>query len=240
MKLHRFIGNFDTGKANLKVQDKELVNQIRNVLRLEKGEEVILGDGNLNEAKVRITEIGRDFVGFEILERWQNQNEPEQSVVLYCSVLKKENFELVAQKATEAGVKEIVPVVAGRTVKLNIRQDRLEKIIKEAAEQSGRGVVPILREPINFQGATDLAKTNSLNLFLDISGESFNDQERLIISNEGRIGIWIGSEGGWTEKELDLAQRSNFKIINIGKLTLRAETAAIVATYMVVHNCYCR
>ncbi len=229
MRLHRFIGNFDIAKSNLKIHDDELLNQIRNVLRLGSGQEVILADGKLSEAKAKISEMGKDFIVFEVLERWQNQNESERDVVLYCAILKRENFELVVQKATEAGIKEIVPVITERTVKLNIRQDRLEKIIKEAAEQSGRGIMPILHAALDLQQAIDNGGKN-MNLFLDSSGESFNDSQRL--NNEGQIGVWIGPEGGWTEKELSLARESKFKIINLGKLTLRAETAAIIGTYL--------
>lgn len=74
----------------------------------------------------------------------------QREVILYCAILKHENFELVVQKATEAGIKEIAPIITTRTIKLDIRKDRLEKIIKEAAEQSGRGVVPVWNWPLNL------------------------------------------------------------------------------------------
>ena len=86
---------------------------------------------------------------------------------------KKENFELVVQKAVEIGVKEIIPIITKRTVKLNLKYDRLEKIIKEAAEQSGRGILPILRKAMDFKKAIEEAEQNNINLFFDISGKKF-------------------------------------------------------------------
>lgn len=238
MRLNRFILNSNLKSGILKLNDEDLLNQIRNVLKLRVGEKIILSDGSGKEATADIKAYGNDFVEVEAGEPVFNDNESEAYAVLYCSILKRENFELVVQKATEAGIKEIVPIITGRTVKLNVRQDRLAKIIKEASEQSGRGVVPVLREPVDFEESVKAAGENTLNMFFDGSGESFGSPERL--NNEGRIGIWIGPEGGWTDKEIELARESGFKIINLGKLTLRAETAAIVASYLIVHNFTCR
>ena len=239
MKTHRFIVSFELKSGILELKDPELVNQVRNVLKLKAGEKIILSDGSGHEAIADVKGYGKDFMEVEAGEIVFNDNEPDINAVLYCAILKRENFELVVQKATEIGIKEIVPIITERTIKLNIRQDRLVKIIKEASEQSGRGKVPILHEPVNFAESVGKAgEENILNIFFDRSGESFSGLERP--DNVGRIGIWIGPEGGWTDKEIGLAQKARFKTINLGKLTLRAETAAITASYVVVHNFTCR
>lgn len=238
MRLHRFIGDFDLNKSPLKIKDSELVNQIRNVLRLEKGAEFILSDGDLNEARVIILEMTKDTVEVDISEKLKNENEPEQNVALYCSILKKENFELVVQKATEIGVREIIPVISSRTIKLDVRLDRLKKIINEAGEQSGRGILPNLREPIKFEDAIKEAySSDKLNILFDKSGESLTTLNRQ--NNKGRIGIWIGPEGGWTDQEIESAKSAGFKILNLGKLTLRAETAAITSSFIIVNKFSC-
>jgi 16S rRNA (uracil1498-N3)-methyltransferase len=148
-------------------------------------------------------------------------------VILYCSIIKRENFELMAQKATEVGVKEIVPLLSSRTIKLNIKSERVEKIIKEASEQSGRGKVPELHPPMTFKDALEHAKSNDLNLFFDPSGKIFSP-----LTQEKKIGVFIGPEGGWDEDEIGLARAQNFQIVSLGKLVLRAETAAIVASFL--------
>lgn len=236
MKTHRFIGNFELKTGNLKVYDEEVLYQLKNVLKLRAGEKIILCDGKMNEGMAEIKEYGKNFVAVEILETNFNKNESERKVILYCAILKRENFELVVQKATEVGVKEIVPIITDRTIKLDIRQDRLKKIIKEAAEQSGRGVAPVLHDPIDFEKSITRQARNNANFFLDKSGQIF----RLARSKDGlarstsRTGIFVGPEGGWTSRELETAKTSGFEVISLGNTTLRAETAAIIGSYLAI------
>ena len=245
MRLHRFIGNFDLSKEEVSVNDTDFINQAKNVLRLKHGDKLILCDGNLNEAIAEISNLNKEFVELKILETYKNQNEPaspaggpERNIVLYCPILKKENFEWAVQKAVEVGVKEITPIITARTVKLGLNKDRLEKIIKEAAEQSGRGILPRLNEAMDFDRAVDLAKnSNDLNLFFNIDGK--NVQHSMSnISNIPKIGVFLGPEGGWDEEEIKKAQSSNgFTIVGLGKTILRAETAAVIASYQTVNLC---
>ena len=233
MKVHRFlIKNCNLSTRLLRFYDHEVVNQIKNVLKLRVGEELMVGDGNENEARVRILEIKKDFVEGEVLEVFKNTNELDAAVVLYCSLLKRENFEWVVQKATEVGVSEIVPVIAKRTIKLGLNIGRLEKIAKEAAEQSARGRVPVLHEALLLRDALQDAHLNMVNLFFDKSGKSSDDGTYL---QGERIGVFIGPEGGWDESEIELAKEKKCRIVSLSPLTLRAETAAVVASYLAGH-----
>ncbi len=223
------ITHFDGHEKNIRMYEKEVVNQMRNVLKLKEGEKVILADGKLNEMLGSIGILGKDFIEVKVEKFYKNENEVWANVVLYCSVLKKENFELVVQKATEVGVKEIMPIISKRTVKLHFKKSRLEKIIKEAAEQSGRGMIPILHDAADFNTAIKRAGVNDVNLFFDARGKNVKD---FLHKGKQRIGIFIGPEGGFDEEELRLAAENGFKIVSLGKLTLRGETAAIVASYL--------
>ncbi len=232
MKLHRFFGHFDFRKEKIFIDDKDVVNQWRNVLCFEVGSEIILCDGKLNEALGRIVSFSRNSATVEILGVSKNENESEGEVVLYCSILKGEHFEFVAEKATELGVKKIVPIVCERTVKKNIHRERLEKIIKEAAEQSGRGIIPeLVGEPLSFMIAARQAAAHDVNFFFHSDGK---DIESFAGKSFRTAGVFIGPEGGWKESEIELAKKSGFHIATLGKLTLRAETAAIVAVYSVL------
>ena len=151
---------------------KKIVGQISRVLRLKIGEQIILSDGELNEKLVEIKEISKNFIEGIVLKSYKNENEAEVYGILYCAILKRENFELVVQKAIEIGISEIVPIITERTVKLNLNYERLEKIIKEDSEQSGRGRLPVLKKDMKFKEAIESAKKNNLNLFLDSSGAS--------------------------------------------------------------------
>jgi len=231
MKIHRFIGNFDFSKPTIVFRDGELLNQIKNVLRLSIYEQVILSSGDGQEVSATIESLNKDEVSFKIIEKKENLAESDNFVTLYCSILKRENFELIVQKATECGVKMIVPIISDRTIKTGLKIDRLEKIIKEASEQSGRGILPKLSETVSFSEALSLSKNNDINLFFDISGEKLTKENM-----NNKVGIFIGPEGGWTEGEISLAKENECRIVTLGPLTLRGETAAIIATYLAVNS----
>ena len=228
MRFNKFFGSFDFNAPVLKSSEADLINQLKNVLRLKNGDEIILCDGKLNEAFCAIESIGRNEAIFKLIKVDQNKKEFSNDVILYCSVLKRENFELVIQKAVELGAKEIVPIIAKRTVKLGLREDRAQKIIKEAAEQSGRGILPIVRQEMPFEDAVSEAENNDLNLFFELDKKSIVSSG-LDFSKYKKIGIFIGPEGGWDESELKIVRGSKFKVVGLSPFTLRAETAAIAA-----------
>jgi 16S rRNA (uracil1498-N3)-methyltransferase len=238
MRIHRFIGDFDfKDKKFFEISDRDLFHQVKDVLRMRPGHCLILSDGKLNEALIEVLSFKKNSFKVKILEERKNDKEPERDVILYCSILKKQNFELVVQKATEIGIKEITPIVSQRVVKTNLRFDRLNKIIKEAAEQSGRGLLTKLNKILNFQEAVkEASKNNDLNILFDQKGEEIKGEiSRVENKKARRIGVFIGPEGGWSQEEIQLVKDKKFKILSLGKLTFRSETAAIVASYLGVY-----
>lgn len=238
--MHRFIGRFPISDKKFWIGDEELVHQIRDVLKLHIGEKITLIDeegssrsGAGKEAICEIVGFDGDYLGVEVVENIENKNDPEIIVELYLSILKNENFELATQKAVEVGVSKIIPIITDHTVKTGLKLERLKKIIKEASEQSGRALVPEVGEPIDFKNAIKLSKGNDLNIFHDISGEKLSGKT---YGKQRRIGVFVGPEGGWSEKEVSMARVAHFKMISFGKLTYRAETAAIISVYEAVKN----
>ncbi len=232
MKLHRFIGQFDLSTKHLIVEDVELASQLAKVLRLKSGDEVVLCDGKGNEAKAVIRSLRAMSVSFNLGEMESAESEPKRDVALHCSILKRENFELVAQKATEIGARKIVPILSDRTVKQDLKADRLVRIIKEAAEQSGRVRLPVLEAPRSLHDALEDGKGYDERFFFHLGGEPMEEQKM----SGSSAAIYIGPEGGWDESEVALAKESGCSIVSLGSLTLRAETAAIIATYLAVHH----
>ncbi|MBI2577253.1 MAG: 16S rRNA (uracil(1498)-N(3))-methyltransferase [Candidatus Wildermuthbacteria bacterium] len=229
MRLHRFIAaNISLQENSLAISDPEIIHQVKNVLRLKTGECFVICDGNSKEATATIKNITKHEIRADLAEL-RAVFTPAFKTTLYCSILKRENFELVCQKATETGVSAIVPIIAQRTVKTNIKAERLNKIVKEAAEQSGRGEIPVLFPQIYFPEALDNALLHDCNFFFDSSGKPFNAAQQAY----KEAGIWIGPEGGWTESETRDAKSKGFLISSLGTFTLRAETAAIIANYLV-------
>jgi 16S rRNA (uracil1498-N3)-methyltransferase len=229
-KIHRFIDNFDLSQKELQIEG-EIANQIIKVLKLRIGEKVELGNGKDAVAFGEIKEKRKKDIVIKI-ERIIKKKECEKQTTLFCAILKKENFELVVQKTTECGIHKIVPIVTSRTIKNGLNIERLKRIVKEACEQSGRFTLPEINEVISFEKSLDLTKENDTNILFDMSGLPLDDKN----INSKKIGIWIGPEGGWTEEEIKKTRDiSSFAIKSLGTNILRAETAAIISSYLISH-----
>jgi 16S rRNA (uracil1498-N3)-methyltransferase len=233
MRLHRFIGNFDLSKEKIEIKNSENIKQIKNVLRLKKGDFLILCDGKGQEEKVAILEMLENKIVCEKIEKILTP-ELERKVNLYLAILKKENFELAVQKAVEVGASKIIPIITERTVKTGLNIERLKKIILEASEQCGRGIMPTLSPILDFKDALKASEKNDEKIIFHVVSDSENNL--YTPSTISSISIFIGPEGGFTEKEIELAKESGYTVASLGNLTLRGETAAIVATYRAVNG----
>lgn len=244
MKRHRFfIEKFLKNDTTLSAP--ELVHQIARVLKLKAEEEIVLWNGDGNEYVFALEKVSAKDIHGHVVRVEENNHESDVSVALYCAVLKRENFELVVQKATEVGVATIVPMVTDRTIKTAINHDRLKKIIQEAAEQSGRARIPTLCDAMSFSNAVKGVEQAGANLFFDTGIDVISNEARnpdpvsrkrrdpsLKLGMTEKINIFVGPEGGWSDTERLAAQKAGLEFRSLGTLTLRAETAAIVATYL--------
>lgn len=226
-KLHRFITEYKISGDKLEIVNPDIVHQIKNVLKLRAGEICIVARNGI-EYECEIRETGNSIV-FTVREKRMNDKEPKNKVHLYMSILKKENFEIVVQKASEMGITEITPIVNERTVKTNLNTERLEKIGREASELSGRSVVTKINEIQNFKDAIK-KDSNENKILFDISGKNFKHTKQ-----SENISIYVGPEGGFTEDEINTAREHSATIASLGQLTLRGETAGILASYIALN-----
>ncbi len=232
-KLHRFIGDFDLSQTFIRVDDPEIFFQITHVLKFKPGELFVLCNGTTDEAVVVLDEIQKNFCMVQKQEVHENISEPERKVTLYASIIKADHFELLAQKCTEVGLFQIVPVISHRTVKLGLRETRIFKIMQEAAEQSGRARIPNLLEIMSFAEALKHSQGNEKNFFLDIDAKAPHLQtfQNAVFQTAG---IFIGPEGGFEAREQKQALEAGCVLTTLGPLVLRAETAAIISSYLLV------
>lgn len=223
--------------------DPDESRHLRNVLRLRPGEEVFVFDGHGREFRCVISSFERETAVLGVLEETAPAT-PESPLHLTIGIalLKGEKFDFVVQKVTELGVKEIIPV-ATKLADIRLRDDsdafkrvnRWRRIALEAAKQSGRAFVPVVQKPVQFESI----------FTTDISGEKFMFSERDGISLEGtktrcqspvtKAIALVGSEGGWTDEEIDHARATGWQIITLGGRILRAETAAISIVVLLQH-----
>jgi len=204
---------------------------------MKKGDIIILSDGKGDSAEVTIASMSPNkitgIVNKNSFARTVLAKTKTRNVNLYLAILKKENFELAVQKAVECGVSNITPIITERTIKTGLNIPRLEKIILEASEQCGQDIVPTLSPILKFEDAlTDGAKFDEKIIF-HLGGNPYTINQKA-----KSISIFIGPEGGFTDKEITLAKESGYKVASLGPLVLRGETAAIVATYLAVHTLF--
>lgn len=225
-KIHRFIIlNFRIEKGEQTVLDTEIVHQIKDVLKLKVGEKIAVGDGAGKLAEGEIL----DFKNKQILLNISQilvAPKNTRTVHIYCSVLKKDSLEWLVEKAVECGADSIVPLLSKRVVKTDFNRARLEKIIKEAAEQSERFFLPKLSTPVSLEEA--LKNAPGKKIFFDKTGRSLEN----FFVRADCLSVFIGPEGGWNEYELELAEKSGIETISLGENILRAETAAAIAVYL--------
>jgi 16S rRNA (uracil1498-N3)-methyltransferase len=230
MKLHRFLLSDLHFQGNqIIINSKELLNQILNVFRMRAGSQFILFDGSGTEYLVEIVQgenkNSKKEVACEIKEEKTGMKR-NKHLTLCFSMIKKENMELVVNMCTQLGVTNFVPFVSERTVKTGWNSERMQKIMLEAIEQSGFSDVPqISTEPLKLVKLLENFKKEKINLdglcVLDFSGTPLSSIKHLISVDT----IFIGPEGGFTEKEVQLFKKYNIKSISLGENTLRAETA---------------
>ena len=215
----------------IEIKDKDLIHQWKNVLKFKIGEILTLANTTNGEALCSITELSKFEAILSVAEVNTVSKEGEKKVTLYLAILKRENFELVVQKATEVGVHRIVPIITEHTVKTGLKYDRLEKIAQEAAELCGRNSITEIAPALKYTEALIDCKNTDHQIIFDISGEQASSKNLIAKS----ISLFIGPEGGFTEKEIFEAKENNIETASLGSLMLRGETAAIIASFIAVN-----
>lgn len=230
MIMHRFTIHSEIKAGTFEIEDKAVQKQIVSVLRLKKGECIMLGDGRGTEAEAIVTVTQPTLTVDVSIPRLMPK--PARRIALYCAILKKENFEWVVQKATEVGADEIIPLSTGRTVKQGLNIERLRAIAREASEQSGRAYIPQVRESISFDSALAESLAGGITIIARKDGSTLTALSPQIEKTKF-VGLFIGPEGGWDAYEEDAAKVKGALSLFLGNYTLRAETAAVVATYLI-------
>lgn len=236
--MHRFFveQNLEAGKVS--IASPELAHQLRNVLKIRSGTEVALfcADAGVGwDFLFRASKVSKNGVEGTIIGKVKNDREPKFSLTLYQAVLKKDNMDWVLQKGVEVGVVKFVPVLTERAVKMRINMKRAQKIIKEAAEQSGRSLLPLIAPVTDFEAAIALAKAERGLMVLAHEKETVQKLDGLPLSSQN-ISLFVGPEGGFSEEELCKAQAAGCFVVSLSRRTLRAETAAITASYYLLHR----
>ena len=232
MRLHRFYIETPISEDKFDITDRELVHQWKSVFRYNVGSQVILFDGSGKDYISIITSLRNAGATVEVFKKVKAGEKPKIDLWLCVGLIKKDNFELVTQKATELGVCHVIPVLCERSEKKNLNMERLKRIAVESSEQSGRGDIPVIHD---ITTVSELISQNILpkeRIVLNLEGEYLGDtiQSR----NPKEIAVFIGPEGGWSENELKEFAAHDISSVSLGTQVLRAETASIAVVSLLL------
>jgi 16S rRNA (uracil1498-N3)-methyltransferase len=249
---------------------KELAHQFRDVLHLQAGEQVMLLDNSGDEILASVASVNKNAVVVQLLERRPGKSESPIRIILCQGLLKSARFEWILEKGTELGVSVFSPILCRRSMAGledagTSKMQRWQRIITEAAEQSGRARLPALLPIRTLKNALDDIPSGALALmpWEEEHGLTLRDALQNIVHSKGggrvdevwgplrspsspkpllqsdttiTVILFIGPEGGLTIEEVRQAQQHGARIVSLGPRILRAETAALAAVASVMYE----
>ncbi|MFA5114320.1 MAG: 16S rRNA (uracil(1498)-N(3))-methyltransferase [Candidatus Margulisiibacteriota bacterium] len=207
---------------------------VRNVLRLQAGDRLELLDGTGQVHEAEIVSLTKELVTVKIVRSSPSDREPAVKVTLAQALPKGQKMDFVVEKCVELGVNKIIPVVTERTIGKTAKTDRWRKLAKEAAEQSGRAIIPEVSEPTDFTSVLKLKERFGLALLPWELEKNISLRSALQTSKPTSIIVLIGPEGGFSRAEVEQARAAGWQTVTLGKRILRTETAglAVLANIM--------
>jgi 16S rRNA (uracil1498-N3)-methyltransferase len=245
--MHRFFVEPTALAGGAARLEGAVARQIARVLRLRRGERIILLAGDGDEYVVQLDHVSPAAVHGQVREKRLNRAEPSLQVTLYQGLTRHQSMELLLQKGTEVGVAAFVPVrcertIAGREVELATqRLERWRRIVTEAAEQSRRGLVPAVRQPLKLSEALEHARHDGLAIVAWEGEPARSLRSALRAQPSGspaprHLGVFIGPEGGFADREIELARGLGATVVSLGPRILRAETAGPIVAALALYE----
>lgn len=220
---------------------KELAHQVRDVLHLQVGEQIVLLDNSGDEIPATVASVSKSAVDVRLLERRAGKSESNVRIILCQGLLKSARFEWILEKGTELGVSTFAPILCRRSMAGledagTSKIQRWQRIITEAAEQSGRARLPELLPIRPLKDALSNIPPGALALMPWEEERAVLLRDVLKSSSSLTVVLFIGPEGGLTADEVKLARQHGVQIVSLGPRILRAETAALAAVASVMYE----
>ncbi len=214
-------------KDNLKIEDKETVNKLRNVLRLRKNNEIFIFDGKGKEYSYNIVNIKKEYIEAKKLSLVRKESPPRFKLLLAFPLMREQKLDFLLQKSTELGAFGFIPFISKNTVICKVpsqhKYKRWRKIITEATRQSGRVWIPEIGKVKDFLEVLEFP--SKFKFAASVYGGYLKDKDLKDV--EGEIILMVGPEGDFTQDEYALLKDRGFKLVKLSPHILRTETAAI-------------
>ena len=234
MRFHRFYIQTPITEDTFDITDRDLIHQWRSVFRYNVGSQVILFDGSGTDYLCMITSLRNLGATASVIKKTKTADVTQRKNLWLCvALVKKDNFELVVEKATELGVNHIVPIICEHSEKRKIKMDRMQKIAIEASEQSGRSNIPQIHEITTIQDLFQSGVLPQEKIAFHPTGISF--KQYINSTNSASFACFIGPEGGFTRSEIEMAEKSGCIPVSIGHSVLRIETAVVAISAMLLY-----
>ncbi len=228
------------------------LRHIKDVIRKRTGDLISIFDESGYLYLVEIISISKEKIEGQVIKRLRGPQEPRLKVNLYQCIPKFNKMDLVVQKCTEIGVFSIHPIISTRTIvkpkpsTKELKIKRWQKIVQGASEQSRRTVIPKIFEPQDFQEAIKKIKSRydedgffGLILWEEERQNTLKDflrKRRITNTKNPELDIFIGPEGGFTNTEVDIANRSGIRPISMGNRIMRTETAGLISIAIILYE----
>lgn len=243
--MHKFFVNTENIISNRAIIEDEDVKHIYKVLRLEEGDKVNINNCSGVEYLGEIVDITKTKVEVELIEKLEVNNEAPIDVYLFQGFPKPVKMDLIAQKCTELGVKEITPVITervssslGEINKDKKKVERWNRIAFEACKQSKRTLIPKVNDIISFEELLNTLKDMDLIVVPYENAENYGIKS--VINNLKRevksVAVVIGPEGGFEESEIDSLKKLGADIVTLGPRILRTETAGFTCISLLMYE----
>lgn len=242
--MNRFFGKSENIFSEYIIIDGADVNHIKNVLRMKTGEEVMVSGGNNTDYHCRISEISDDEIRLSIVERLESDKELPARIHIFQGLPKSDKMELIIQKCVELGVYEIIPVSMKRCVvklddkKASSKIARWQAISESAAKQSGRSIIPCVRNVMSYKEALNYAFTMDYTIVPYELAEGMEATKAALanIKPGMDVAVFIGPEGGFDVSEIAEAGEKGMVPISLGKRILRTETAGLAVMSIIMYH----
>ncbi len=230
-----FVSNIHHGQAELIGDD---AHHLVRVLRVEAGQRYEISDG-ASVYLATVAEARKSRVVFDVGDRVPLKPMPVR-LTLAFALIKFDRLEWILEKGTEAGVEVFLPVLAERSEKglekaAAKRSERWERVIMEAAQQSRRDALPVLRQPVLLRDAAGVEA--DVRLLLDEAPGVTPMLSALPVPLEpaAHVALMLGPEGGWTDDERLMLTTAGWIPVSLGPQILRAETAAVAGVCVLMN-----
>ena len=233
-----YIPQLNASQQKIILKDSDILHQIKNVLRLKPGDKLAVFS-QTHDIELAILDINDNFIAAKKIKSSKKNTQPKATVNLYQSLLKKDKFEWVIQKATELGVSKIVPIITEHSIVREISDNkarRYEKIAIEATEQCGGEKPPEILPALSFDDVLKQIKKATGNKIMLWEGEKNRHISSLVGEKNKEWHVIIGPEGGFSPAEKDKADHHGIILVSLGQRILRAETAAIASLSLILLN----